>query len=409
MHEFEIFVGVDWGDQEHHLCAVDALGRVVLETSMSHDGEAISLALARVVELAPGGANRIALGIETPRGAIVATALERGMAVFSVNPKQLDRLRDRFTVAGAKDDRRDALVLATSVRTDRGLFRPVALGSAKLVEMRELLRIHQDVTAECVMLGNRLRDQLQRYYPQIVALGSVHDERWLWALLERAPTPALGARLSVAKIRTILREHRVRRHTAEDVKKVLSAPALTVAPGVTEASQMHIEHLLPRLRLADSQRRQTVASLELLLAELSDDTNGRREHRDAKVLRSLPGVGTMVGATMLAEASQALEQRDYRTLRSYAGVAPVTKQSGKSHRVVQRRACNTRLAEAMFHWAANAILKDPAARAQYERLRKAGHSRGRSLRGVADRLLAMLMAMLRSGEVYDPGKRLAAA
>ena len=61
----------------------------------------------------------IAVAIEVPHGPIVETLLERGFQTHAVNPKQLDRFRDRFTVAGAKDDRRDAHVLADSLRTDR--------------------------------------------------------------------------------------------------------------------------------------------------------------------------------------------------------------------------------------------------------------------------------------------------
>ncbi len=46
----------------------------------------------------------MAIGIEPPRGVLVDTLIERGFCVFALNPKQLDRFRDRFTVAGAKDD-----------------------------------------------------------------------------------------------------------------------------------------------------------------------------------------------------------------------------------------------------------------------------------------------------------------
>jgi len=54
--------------------------------------------------------HRVAVAIEVPRGAIVELLVERGFQVFAINPKQLDRFRDRHTVAGAKDDRRDAFV-----------------------------------------------------------------------------------------------------------------------------------------------------------------------------------------------------------------------------------------------------------------------------------------------------------
>src|SRR5438477_7861197 len=270
------FAGVDWGSERHQVCLLDARGTTVGEREFPHSGEGLAELGDWLLSMA-SAASTVAVAIEVPHGPVVDALIDRGFVVYAVNPKQLDRLRDRFTVAGAKDDRRDAYVIASSLRTDRMFFRPIKLGDAKLVELRELLRMHEDLTAECVMLGNRLRDQLQRFYPQVVALGRVHDERWLWALLDRAPTPALAAHVSLAKIRTILREHRVRRFAAEDVKKALCAPALRVEPGVTEASQRHIAHLLPRLRLADSQRRDVLGALESLLDELSEDSDGRNE------------------------------------------------------------------------------------------------------------------------------------
>src|SRR5712671_7411583 len=49
----------------------------------------------------------IGVAIEMTQGPVVEALLERGFCVYGINPKQLDRFRDRFTVAGAKDDRRD--------------------------------------------------------------------------------------------------------------------------------------------------------------------------------------------------------------------------------------------------------------------------------------------------------------
>src|SRR5215510_12362508 len=68
-------------------------------------------------------ARTVAVAIEVPHGPVVDALIDRGFVVFAINPKQLDRLRDRFSVAGAKDDRRDAYVQADSLRTDRRLFR----------------------------------------------------------------------------------------------------------------------------------------------------------------------------------------------------------------------------------------------------------------------------------------------
>ena len=113
----------------------------------------------------------------------------------------------------------------------------------------------------------------------------------------------------------------------------------------------------------------------------------------------------MVAATMLAEASAALRERDYHALRAYAGVAPITRPSGKRRLVAMRRACSRPVREAVYHWSRCSMMRDPAAKAHYARLRARGHSHGRALRGLADRQLQMLCAMLRHRQPYDPCRR----
>src|SRR5262249_36917694 len=157
-----IFVGIDWGSESHQVCAIDETRKVLLEAAYSHSGKGLGELVEAVLRLADGGAGRIGVAIEVPRGAIVETLLEREIAVFAINPKQLDRFRDRHTVAGAKDDRRDAFVLADSLRTDRAAFRRVRIGDPLLVQLRELSRMQDELKAERVALGNRLREQLHR-------------------------------------------------------------------------------------------------------------------------------------------------------------------------------------------------------------------------------------------------------
>jgi transposase len=192
--EFSFCVGVDWGDAIHEVCVLDSDRVVRLRRRVKHNGADIGALADELLGLVAGHAEQLAVGIEVPRGAVVETLIERGIAVFALNPKQLDRFRDRHTVAGAKDDRRDAFVLADSLRTDREAFRRVELGSPEIVLLREQSRMHEELKAERVALANRLRAQLVRYFPEVLQLGGVHENRWLWALLERAPRPRLHAR-----------------------------------------------------------------------------------------------------------------------------------------------------------------------------------------------------------------------
>lgn len=407
MENVERWVGVDWGSEHHQVCVIDARRKVLWERTVPHTGQGLHELVEALLEGCESA--RVVVAIETPRGAVVETLVERGIRVFSINPKQLDRFRDRYTAAGAKDDRRDAFVLADSLRTDAGAFRPVTIGDPLLIELRELTRLHEDLVRERGALGNRLGDQLRRYFPQILILGSVYIDLWLWALLDIAPSPARAKKLSVAKVTGILRKHRVRRLTAEQVLEVLAAKPLTVAPGVTEAAVMHVTAIIARLRLVHEQDRECDARIERVLSAMCESAPEKNEHRDAKVILSLPGVGALVGATMLVEAHQALQARDYPTLRALSGVAPVTratgKRSGANASISMRRACNARLRNAVHFWVIASLSRDQRAKDMYAAMRARGHTNGRAVRGVADRLLATLVAMLKAGSLYDRDRR----
>ena len=132
-----------------------------------------------------------------------------------------------------------------------------------------------------------------------------------------------------------------------------------VAAGVTEACRRHVALLLPRLRLVHAQKTDVERDIETLLEELAEPIEGKAEHRDALLPQSLPGLGKLVCATMLAEAWEPLENRNYTTLRALCGVAPVTKRSGKQHTVVMRTSCSKRLRNAVHYWAGNAAQRDP--------------------------------------------------
>lgn len=393
------FVGIDWGEESSQVCVMDHAGRVLKERSVKHSGEALERLFEDLTEIAGGRPELIALAIETPRGAIVEGLLERGFAVFSINPKQLDRFRDRHTVAGAKDDRRDAFVLADSLRTDGPLFRRVKLDDAVIVELRELSRLRDDLVAEHRRHSNRLRQQLHRFFPQVLELSSAADELWIWALLKLAPTPKHVERLSARRLQKLLERFRIRRLDVLEVARVLSQPPLPVGPGVTEAAHARIKVLVPQLELIHQQLVDCEAQIKALLERL-ESGEGQEEHRGVRILLSLPGIGRSVAATMLTEASQPLAERDYPALRSICGVAPVTRRSGKSHSVLMRRACNHRLREAAYHMARVNMQRDPLGRQRYEALRSRGHSHGRALRGLADRLLKVVIAMLRTGTLY---------
>jgi transposase len=402
--QFDWFVGIDWAAESHEVCVLDAERRVIGRQTIEHSGAGIAQLCDLLLQLSHHQPSRVAVAIEAPRGAVVETLVERQFAVFAINPKQMDRFRDRHSVAGAKDDRQDAFVLGDSLRTDGHLFHRVQLDEAQVIRIRELSRTEEDIVQEQIRAGNQLRDLLRRYYPQMLHLCPGVDEIWFWDLIELAPQPEAVHELTRAQVERLLKEHRIRRLSAEEVLAVLKAPPLQLSPGTVEAASEHVLLQLPRLRLFHQQRNEVAARIQSILDEMSQPGQSG-EHGDVAIILSLPGAGRIVAATMLAEASQALAQRDCQALRSYSGSAPITRQSGKKKVVSMRRGCNPRMRNALYHWARVSVQHDKHSREHYAQLRRVGHKHGRALRGVADRLLPVLIAMLKSGTLYDPQYR----
>jgi transposase len=401
--EFDTWVGIDWGSESHQVYVVGSDGSSRGEKVIEHSGPGMAALVAWLMEM--GEPARIAVAIEVPRGPVVEGLLDHAFAVFAINPKQLDRFRDRFTAAGAKDDRRDARVLASALRTDLVAFHRVELDSALVVQLREISRIDEELGRELRQCTNQLRDLLLRYFPQLLRLNTGADEPWLWSLLTLAPTPTQAARLTRAKLERLLKSHRIRRLSPDDLIAALRQTPLVVAPGVVEAASKHALLLVKRIELAAEQRRQCEHDLAALLDDLEADEGQSTEHRDVQVLRSLPGAGNRVVATMLGEASDALRQRNYHALRCIAGTAPVTRQSGKRRQVVMRHGCSGRLRNAAYYLGASHACHDPVGKLLYRELRSRGLSHPRAVRSIADRLLGIAIAMLKAGTRYDPSRR----
>ena len=307
------FVGIDWASETHQVCLVDADGKIVGERGFPHGGSGLAEMCIWLLVTTRAEPTVIAVAIEVPHGPIVETLLERGFLVYAINPKQLDRFRDRFTVAGAKDDRRDAHVLGDSLRTDRHCFRHLAAEDAVIVALREWSRMAEDLQQERNRLANRVREQLWRYYPQALKISDDLGADWFLELWAAVPTPAKAARVRESSIDRVLKTHRIRRIAAAEAAQILRQQPLTVAAGTVEAASAHIRVVAARLKLVNRQIKQAHRCLDTLCGKLAVDeektASGQEpEQRDVTILRSLPGVGRIVLATLLAEAAEPLRE-----------------------------------------------------------------------------------------------------
>ena len=391
-------VGIDWGSESHQVCRMDG-EEEPKQRSFAHTGEGLKALVAFVLEeeMDP---EQIAVAIEVNHGAVVEALLASRLRPYSINPKLLDRLRDRFSPAGSKDDRRDAFVLASCVETDAHAFRRIEPGNEANTRLQAATRLREDLKADLRANANRLWNELREYRPALLTLCPGADELWLWLLIEKAPSPSEGAKVTRASIGAVLKKHRIRRLTAEEVRTALRGDVLFLRSVYIESHVARTLVLIARLKLAQSQIAAIERQMKTALAERVKSEE-KAERRDLTILLSLPGFGPLTVATALGESGDAFERRDYNALRSMCGAAPVTKQSGGTRYVVMRQVCQPRLRVALHLSALQAIRIDPKFRDLYTRARARGQTVGRAIRNIADRLLFLAVQLLKKNQLYD--------
>ena len=160
-----VFAGIDW--TSHQFCVLDSEGTVLGEKPFRHSEEGVHDMIAWIPACSNGISAQISVAIELPPGSVVDTLLHRGFEIGSINPEQSDRLWDRFSTAEAKDDRRDAHILASAIRTDPHCFQMLSPLPAEQVALRERSRRAEELTEQRTKLATQIRQRLQQYFPPV--------------------------------------------------------------------------------------------------------------------------------------------------------------------------------------------------------------------------------------------------
>ncbi|HEY5120986.1 MAG TPA: IS110 family transposase, partial [Acidimicrobiales bacterium] len=384
-----IFVGVDWAEAHHDVCVLDEAGVVLARKRIPDSLLGVSELHALVADHLSDDddANDVIVGIEKDRGLIVTALVAANYQVFAVNPLAASRYRERHHVSGAKSDPGDAKVLADLVRTDRHNHRAVAGDSALSDAIKLLARTHQNTIWNRQRQVNTLRSALKDYYPgALEAFGTDLSGIDAVAILAIAPTPALGRGLSRSKITSALRRAGRKRYLEERTERiyeVLRREQLRQPTTLENAYGVTTETAIATIA-------QLNASLVKLEASLSEHF---KQHPSAKVILSLPGMGTVLGARVLGEfGDDPNRYSDAKSRRNYAGTSPITRASGKSRVVLSRNARNKRLASALDQWAFSSLLPSPGARHYYDELKARDKHHRKAIRQLANKWVGILHA-----------------
>jgi transposase len=257
-----------------------------------------------------------------------------------LNPKSVDRYRDRYRVSGAKDDSFDAMVIANILRTDRHMFKPILPDSTLLRELRILTHDQQHLIQLKTKLVNQIQSCLKDFYPIALQLFTEIDQGITVNFLLNYPTPKI---ISVNELRGFLQNQHYPKaeEKAQEIHKELSASQLFVEDFVIRTKSRLLVTLVDHLKTLIAQLAEYQKEIDRLF----------EQHPDKDIFISLPGSGEKNAPRLLAEIGDNKERYlEAKNLRCEAGTAPITVKSGKTKIVKIRFACRKFLRNTMYQF-----------------------------------------------------------
>ncbi len=242
------YLGVDWADEFHQVWVSAAEGKKVAEMTIEQSMKGLS-EFGRWLHGCKAEDIELWAAIEKPQGRIVDFLLDHAVVVYPVNPKALDRARDRFRMSQSKSDSFDAYVLAEFLRTDHVHLRALQPDSEQAQELKMLTRDHHRLGRHKTRLLNQIEVTLKEYYPRPLEVFSDLESQIALDFLQHYPTPADLSELTRRKWnRFAKREHHLSEQRCKELWEKLSQPQLKIPEHVVRTKAQLLLVLVIQLR-----------------------------------------------------------------------------------------------------------------------------------------------------------------
>jgi transposase len=393
------YVGVDWADEFHQVWVSDAEGKKVAEMKVEQSPKGMG-EFGRWLHERQAEQIELWAAIEKPQGRIVDFLLDHAVMVYPVNPKALDRARDRFRMSQSKSDCFDAYVLAEFLRTDHVHLRALEPDSEQAQELKMLTRDHHRLARHKTRLLNQIEVTLKEYYPRPLEVFSDLESKIALDFLEQYPTPRALSELTRRNWnRFAKREHHLGEQRCKELWEKLSQPQLKIPEHVVRAKAQLLLVLVIQLKSLVEAVKNYSEEVESFFASMPA----------AEFVKTLPGGKSGTTLPMLwAELGDAKSRwQSFRHLQAEAGGVPVTKASGKSRVVQFRFACNKLLRYASYWFSFNSLNRCEWANKYYRDQRRKGHGHPQALRALGAKWLKIIFVMWRDHKPYDENYHLA--
>jgi len=377
----------------------DASGAKIKETKIQETAEGLA-DFGRWLDESRGAVIEVWAAIEKPHGRIVDFLLDHGVVVYPVNPKALDRARDKFRMSQSKSDSFDAFVLADFLRTEHSHLRALEPDSAPAQELKMLTRDHQRLLRHKTRLLNQMKITLKEYYPRALEIFDDLETKIARDFLRAYPTPQGLSKMTRRQWKRFAKsDHHLSEARWQELWDKINKPQLTIPEHVVRAKAKLLLALVVQLEVAVKAVNGYSQEIEHFFADMPA----------ARIAQTLPGGKSGTTMPMLWAELGDVKSRwnSFRHLQAEAGTVPVTKSSGKSRVVQFRYACKKHFRYAIYWFAFNSRKRCEWANRYYRDQRAKGHSTHQALRALGAKWLKVIFVMWRDHKPYDENYHLA--
>lgn len=390
-----IYVGIDWADNHHDILITDDSAKTLDQFRIDHTCDGFALLHSHLAnhQTSP---SLVLIAIETSRGLLVHELLQKGYTVYAINPKAVNRYKDRHVLSKAKSDALDALSLGHLLRTDRHLFQPLKPLPEDYRLLDRLCSDLRKVVDEKSRVTNQVISCLKEFYPKALETFSLNSQIFI-DFLKTFPDHGTLSACTKKAFLTFLKKHRYPYPTkAEELWKTIQSPTLQPDRVIARSGKLRLGMLLDQLENLKEHITHYEQEIRAILDNLPE----------SNPIKSLPGVGERLAPELVATLGPNSKDGHHRfqaaaEIAKLSGCVPVVRQSGKWEKVSLRYACVKSLRRTFHDWAFASINYSSWARAFYDYHKDKNQSHCTILRNLGKKWIKILFAVWSKGTSYD--------
>ena len=314
----------------------------------------------------------------------------RGYTIYVINPIQSDSLRKMY-IRQTKNDSIDSFLIAEVIRF--GQFTTTSMADENILAMRQLCRYRDSVISSRTEIKLRISTIMEQIFPEYEKQFS---SLWLstsMGILEKYLTPENIENAPIDELFEIIKDKSHNRLTKAKAISIKEAAADTFGIKIAQdAFSFQLKQLIDRMNFLDKQ----IEALDCQILEYYEKFDC--------YLHTIPGIGMIAAATILAEIGDINRFKSSSALVAFAGIDPTVRQSGEfssTHNHMSKRG-SPYLRHAIFLAATTCSFHNSPLNAYYKKKREQGKHHLTANGAVARKLTTVIYAVLRDGKPYEP-------